>query len=70
VTKNSIDCHMPKQQTDLIVFDFKGKRVRPEIRSHLIKNLLNGEPRWAPIFNTGTPAIPSNSRIKRDETAL
>jgi hypothetical protein len=37
VVNNCIDCHMPKQQTDLIVVDFEGKQVRPAIRSHLIK---------------------------------
>jgi Cytochrome c554 and c-prime len=37
VTNNCIDCHMPKQQTDLIVVNFEGERERPEIRSHLIK---------------------------------
>jgi Cytochrome c554 and c-prime len=37
VTSNCIDCHMPKQETDLIVFDFAGKKVKPEVRTHLIK---------------------------------
>jgi hypothetical protein len=37
VTRNCIDCHMPKQETGLIVFDFAGKRVRPLVRNHLIK---------------------------------
>ena len=37
LVKNCIDCHMPKQATDLIVFDFQGKRVRPEVRNHWIK---------------------------------
>jgi Cytochrome c554 and c-prime len=34
---NCIDCHMPLQETNLIVFDQNGKRARPKIRSHWIK---------------------------------
>ena len=37
LTKNCIDCHMPKQETNLIVFDWKGTTVRPEVRNHWIK---------------------------------
>jgi hypothetical protein len=37
VTANCIDCHMPKQETNLIVFDWKGTKVRPEMRNHWIK---------------------------------
>jgi hypothetical protein len=37
VTTNCIDCHMPKQETNLIVFDFAGKKVRPQMRNHWIK---------------------------------
>jgi hypothetical protein len=37
VTRNCIDCHMPKQETGLIVFDWKGSKVRPEMRNHWIK---------------------------------
>jgi hypothetical protein len=37
VSSNCIDCHMPRQQTNLIVFDFAGKQVRPQIRNHWIK---------------------------------
>ncbi len=37
VVANCVDCHMPKQETDLIVFDFAGKRVRPQVRNHWIK---------------------------------
>jgi Cytochrome c554 and c-prime len=37
VTNNCIDCHMPRQETNLIVFDFAGKKVRPEMRNHWIK---------------------------------
>jgi hypothetical protein len=28
---------MPKQATNLIVFDWKGTKVRPEMRNHWIK---------------------------------
>lgn len=34
---NCIDCHMPLQETDLIVFDQNGKKARPKVRSHWIK---------------------------------
>jgi Cytochrome c554 and c-prime len=37
VTGNCIGCHMPKQATNLIVFDWKGTKVRPEMRNHWIK---------------------------------
>ena len=37
LTKNCIDCHMPRQETNLIVFDWKGTTVRPEMRNHWIK---------------------------------
>jgi hypothetical protein len=37
VTNNCIDCHMPRQETNLIVFDFAGKKVRPQMRNHWIK---------------------------------
>jgi hypothetical protein len=35
--RNCADCHMPKQKTALIVFDWNGKRVTPEVRTHWIK---------------------------------
>jgi hypothetical protein len=28
---------MPKQETNLIVFNFAGKQVRPQMRNHWIK---------------------------------
>jgi hypothetical protein len=34
---NCIDCHMPSQETNLIVFDWNGKKARPRVRSHWIK---------------------------------
>jgi hypothetical protein len=32
-----IGCHMPRQETNLIVFDWNGKKARPQVRSHWIK---------------------------------
>lgn len=37
VSANCIDCHMPKQETNQIVFDSKGKRARPLVRNHWIR---------------------------------
>ncbi len=37
LASNCIDCHMPKQETNLIVFNFAGKQVKPLVRNHLIK---------------------------------
>jgi hypothetical protein len=37
VASNCIDCHMPRQETNLIVFDWNGKKARPQVRSHWIK---------------------------------
>lgn len=37
VTSNCIDCHMPLQETNLIVFDQNGKKTRPKVRNHWIK---------------------------------
>jgi hypothetical protein len=34
---NCIDCHMPMQKTGLIVFDWNGKKVTPEVRNHWIR---------------------------------
>jgi hypothetical protein len=28
---------MPKEETDLIVFELKGKKARPEVRNHWIR---------------------------------
>ncbi|HUA13813.1 MAG TPA: multiheme c-type cytochrome [Verrucomicrobiae bacterium] len=49
LTDNCIDCHMPQQETNLIVFDWKGRRERPKIRNHWIKvysdsDLMNANP--------------------------
>jgi Cytochrome c554 and c-prime len=49
VTSNCIGCHMPKQETNQIVFDWKGTKIRPEMRSHLIK-----------VYPGGTAAAPNN----------
>jgi hypothetical protein len=37
LTKNCIECHMPKQETSLIVFDWKGTKMRPQMTNHWIK---------------------------------
>jgi hypothetical protein len=37
IAGNCIDCHMPKQPTNLIVFDWGGRKARPEVRNHWIK---------------------------------
>jgi len=34
---NCIDCHMPLQKTNLIVFDWNGKKTTPQFRSHWIR---------------------------------
>ncbi|MFZ0632474.1 MAG: multiheme c-type cytochrome [Acidobacteriaceae bacterium] len=37
VTNNCIDCHMPRLKTNLIVFNWQGKTLRSEVRTHWIK---------------------------------
>lgn len=37
ISDNCIDCHMPRQETNLIVFDSNGARSRPLVRNHWIK---------------------------------
>jgi hypothetical protein len=37
ITQNCIDCHMPRQETNLILFDRKGPKARPLMRNHWIK---------------------------------
>ena len=37
VDSNCIDCHMPMQETDLIVFDQKGRKAKPKVRNHWIR---------------------------------
>jgi Cytochrome c554 and c-prime len=36
IADNCIDCHMPKQSTNLIVFNRLGQQARPEVRNHWI----------------------------------
>jgi hypothetical protein len=36
-SSNCIDCHMPRQETNLIVFDWRGKKSRPRVRNHWIR---------------------------------
>jgi len=37
IASDCIDCHMPMQKTNRIVFDLNRKQTRPEVRSHWIK---------------------------------
>jgi len=37
IARNCIDCHMPNQQTNLIVSDSNGRKVKPQVRNHWIK---------------------------------
>jgi hypothetical protein len=37
ITQNCIDCHMPRQETNLILFDRNGPKARPRMRNHWIK---------------------------------
>jgi Cytochrome c554 and c-prime len=37
LAQNCVDCHMPKQPTELIVSDSNGRKVKPEVRNHQIK---------------------------------
>ena len=37
VASDCIGCHMPLQETNLIVFDENGKKARPKVRNHWIK---------------------------------
>jgi hypothetical protein len=37
VTNNCVHCHMPRQHTNMIVFNSDGKRMTPEMRNHWIK---------------------------------
>jgi hypothetical protein len=37
VANNCIDCHMPLQETNLIVFDWNGKKAGPQVRNHWIR---------------------------------
>jgi hypothetical protein len=37
VASDCIVCHMPLQETNLIVFDQNGKKARPKVRNHWIK---------------------------------
>ena len=45
-------CHMPRQETSLIVFNSVGKQLRPQIRNHWITVYS------APLSNKDTPKIP------------
>jgi len=43
VSTNCIDCHMPMQETGLIVFEWNGRKVRPQVRNHWIKVYSEGD---------------------------
>jgi len=43
IASNCIDCHMPKQETNLIVFDANGRKAKPEVRNHWIKVYPEGK---------------------------
>ncbi|MBV8052807.1 MAG: hypothetical protein JOZ80_16590 [Acidobacteriaceae bacterium] len=42
IAGNCIDCHMLLQETNLIVFEVNGKKVRPRVRNHWIR--INSPP--------------------------
>jgi hypothetical protein len=44
ISSNCVDCHMPNQPTNLIVFDDKGKKMRPRMRNHWIKVYAEAAP--------------------------
>src|SRR2546423_15653715 len=37
IAGNCVDCHMPRQPSNLIVSDTNGRSVRPQVRNHWIK---------------------------------
>ena len=37
VASDCVGCHMPEEETSLIVFDWNGKKSRPQVRSHWIR---------------------------------
>jgi hypothetical protein len=37
IASDCVDCHMPEQETNLILFDENGKKARPLVRNHWIK---------------------------------
>jgi Cytochrome c554 and c-prime len=37
VGSNCIDCHMPLQETNLIVFDQNGRKAKPRVRNHWVR---------------------------------
>jgi Cytochrome c554 and c-prime len=37
VSNNCVDCHMPRLETNMIVFDWQRKSVKPQVRSHWIR---------------------------------
>lgn len=43
IANRCIDCHMPNQQSNLIVSDSNGRQVRPKVRTHWIKVYAESE---------------------------
>lgn len=43
IRENCIDCHMPLQDSDLIVADLKGKQIKARIRNHWVKVYATGQ---------------------------
>lgn len=43
IRENCIDCHMPVQDSDLIVANLKGKQIKARIRNHWIKDYATGQ---------------------------
>jgi Cytochrome c554 and c-prime len=37
ITRNCIDCHMPKLESKVVYLDVNGKRIKPRFRTHWIK---------------------------------
>jgi hypothetical protein len=37
IVRNCIDCHMPNQETSLVVSTWNGRKVQPRVRNHWIK---------------------------------
>jgi hypothetical protein len=58
---NCIDCHMPRQQTNLIVFSMKGKSARPEVRSHWIRIYPSDKPANSMNFDRSVATVPTAS---------
>ena len=36
IAKNCVDCHMPLQESELLVSDTNGRKLKPRVRNHRI----------------------------------